>query len=707
MSSSSVLLGQQPNESADQQLKAAMHRELVGGDLRAAIKEYEGIVSRYRDNRPVAARALLQIAQCHDKLGQTDARKVYEQIVRDYADQTEPVALARTRLTAMNAATAETTPKGAGVSRPLPDAVGNLQSISPDGTKAAGVDYSKGMNLVVYDLRTHDQKLLTDFDWTTTIVVDAWSAWSPDGRQIAYTQIGVKGGPSELRMTSLTGNVRTLFRSESGSLILAGDWLPNGQSIVASLGRSDRTAAIGLISSAGGSFTPLRSLQWSGGYPDQPRVSPDGRFVLFSDAAAGPRDIQVVSVDGRTSARLTDHPAEDRSPVWSPDGRHVAFVSSRLGSDALWVVPVKDGRPAGEPGRVREIVAGATLTDWTPKGLVYRERTRRSDIYTVAVDPTTRQAGRPQQLEYGRTGRNVAPVWSSDGRHLAFVSGSPAEPNRRFVVVLPEKGGTPREFLIPTTRFGEAGTDPFDLRWIGDGSGLGFSGSDDQGVRSVFRLSLASGAWSVLPSPSQEQTAVEWDQSARHLFFTQAGGHIVERNLETNQDRPLTRHDPVRSIARGLRISPDRRLLAFTWRPNPGVPETPRVMLTDIQSGETRTLLEDKTPATADDFAIFGVPAWSPDGRSILVPRSTNRKRWPELLIVPIDGTASRSIPVDSSFVRAARGTEDISFAMGDVVWTPDGTHITFAVASTLTQVSIIESVVPPAKSTASQRRQP
>jgi Tol biopolymer transport system component len=130
-------------------------------------------------------------------------------------------------------------------------------------------------------------------------------------------------------------------------------------------------------------------------------------------------------------------------------------------------------------------------------------------------------------------------------------------------------------------------------------------------------------------------------------------------------------------------------------------------MLTDIQSGETRTLLEDKTPATADDFAIFGVPAWSPDGRSILVPRSTNRKRWPELLIVPIDGTASRSIPVDSSFVRAARGTEDISFAMGDVVWTPDGTHITFAVASTLTQVSIIESVVPPAKSTASQRRQP
>jgi TolB protein len=703
LTTSSVVAGQQANESADQQLKAAMHRELVGGDLRAAIKDYEGIVSRYRDNRPVAARALLQIAQCHDKLGQPEARKVYEQIVREYADQTEPAAQARTRLAAMSPQSATATPPDVGVARRLhgPPVTSSLMGISRDGSLVAASDYSKGINLGVYDLTAPQMRVITDFDWTTTGVHDVWAAWSPDGRRIAYTQIGMRGVlASELRTTTLTGEARTVFRAEPGALVLPADWMPDGRSLLVLLGRSDKTSVIGMIPANGGAFTQLRSLQWAGGYPDQPRVSPDGRFVLFSDASSGPRDIYSVSVDGRTSTRLTDHPADDRSPVWSPDGRHVAFLSSRLGNDAIWVLAVKDGMPAGEPVRIKDGLQSASLKEWTRKGLVFGELTRTSDVYTVALNPATpRTTGRPQQIAFGRTGRNSGPVWSPDGRFLAFVSGSPAEPNRRFIIVLPAKGGDPREFMIPTSRFAPGGLDPFDLRWFGDGSGLGFSGFDDQGQRALFHLTLASGQWKTSPNPAGRQIHVEWDQTGRRVLYARDGAQIVERDLETSQDRVVTTNAGM-SIVRYLRLSPDRRWLAFTLRPAAGVPETPRVMVTDVRSGDTRTILDEKVLATADEYAVYGTPAWSPDGRSMVVPRTTSRDRSPEFVVIPLDGSPSRSIALDKAFISSTRSAEDFGPPITDVVWTPDGTQFMFALLSSRGSKWLIESVVPPAGST-------
>jgi Tol biopolymer transport system component len=701
----SVLLARPQNDSADQQLKAAMHRELVGGDLRAAIKEYEGIVSRHRDNRPVAARALLQIAQCHDKLGQPDARKVYEQIVRDYSDQTEPATQARARLAAMN-------PQTAAIGLPTPGAARQLQwldgpkyllSISPDGTMAAASHYAKGMNLGVFEFAKGRMKSLTDFDWKTSGgVLDVWAAWSSDNQRIAFTRMAVRGDPAtELRVTTLTGAVRTLFRSEPGGLVLPADWLPDGRRLLVVIERPDKTLSIGFVPVDGGPFTPLRSLQWPGGYPDRPRVSPDGRFVTFADGSGGARDIYILSVDGRTATVVTDHPAEDHTPVWSPDGRHIAFLSSRFGEEAIWVVPINDGRPTGEPMRVKDGLQGASLKDWRRTGLVYDERTQTSDIYSVALDPTSgTQLDQPKQLPYLRTGRNSSPVWSPDGRFLAFVSGSPAEPNRRYVVVLPDKGGEPREFLMPTTRFSPMGLDPYDLRWFGDGTGLGFSGANAEGQRSVFHLSLATGRWTVLPSPSTSPTFVEWDEHGRRLFYTKDRVSIVERNIDSDEERLVTRVDSQLAI-RGLRLSPDRRSLAFILRFSAAVSEAPRLMVTDVQSGNTRTIFNVKRGADENEGAMLGTPAWSPDGRSLLVPHG-RANSLPALRVLPVDGGAGRAIALDGAFALTARGSGNYGplVPITDAVWSPDGGRIFFGLQAFRLTDWIIESVVPPAGST-------
>jgi hypothetical protein len=88
--------------SAEASLEAAIHTETVVGDLKSALDQYQKIMAQSGNNRPVAARALLGVAQCQEKLGQIAAARVaFASVVQQYSDQTEIVAQARTKMTAL------------------------------------------------------------------------------------------------------------------------------------------------------------------------------------------------------------------------------------------------------------------------------------------------------------------------------------------------------------------------------------------------------------------------------------------------------------------------------------------------------------------------------------------------------------------------------------------------------------------------------
>src|SRR5512136_1326511 len=79
-------------------LEKATKLELVDGDLKGAIATYERILGVQGVPRAVMARALLQLGECHEKLGHAEARKAYERLVREFADQEEEAGRARARL---------------------------------------------------------------------------------------------------------------------------------------------------------------------------------------------------------------------------------------------------------------------------------------------------------------------------------------------------------------------------------------------------------------------------------------------------------------------------------------------------------------------------------------------------------------------------------------------------------------------------------
>ena len=77
----------QSRETGNDLFQKALDLERGKGDLDAAIQIYQQIVREFPADKPVAARALFRLGYCQELIGQAQARKSYEQLVRDYGDQ--------------------------------------------------------------------------------------------------------------------------------------------------------------------------------------------------------------------------------------------------------------------------------------------------------------------------------------------------------------------------------------------------------------------------------------------------------------------------------------------------------------------------------------------------------------------------------------------------------------------------------------------
>jgi hypothetical protein len=84
---------------AERQFEAALHREVVAGDLKGAIESYRALLALPGAPRGIAARALLHIGECYERLGQrAQAHDAYTRLTRDFDSEPAAAAAARARL---------------------------------------------------------------------------------------------------------------------------------------------------------------------------------------------------------------------------------------------------------------------------------------------------------------------------------------------------------------------------------------------------------------------------------------------------------------------------------------------------------------------------------------------------------------------------------------------------------------------------------
>ncbi len=658
---------QQEQKQAELLLIEAINKELVEGDLQQALELYKQVISKFSSERPVVARALLRLGEGYEKLGNPEAREAYERLLREYADQVEQAAVARTRLAALEEPPTPGEPSGVVVRQVWSGLT--VDAMSPDGRYLI---VSSGGGLEVHDLRTRQNWRLGE---------EARSAYfaviSPSGQQVVYVSDLVGGRRSELRVVRLDGTQRRVLVShEEVPYPQPFAWSPDGTQILAAFARKDTTSQIVLVSAADGSARLLKSLEWRP-FPDGlMSFSPDGRYIAYdapTRQGSPQHDIYLLATDGSRETPLIEHAANDLFAGWAPDGNRVLFVSNRTGTWDLWTIPVTDGRPQGSAELVRRNVGRIRPIGFVRNGGYYYElNTRMEDVYIASLDPATGNVVEsPTLASVGFRGGNTAPDWSPDGQYLAYLSRverSLPYDTLGFGVVIVVRSlqtGEERELSPPLDFLTDT-----RLRWAPDGRSFLISAQDRDRRRGLYQVDAQTGdVTPIVVSPpkalsvwQENRWHAAWSHDGTAIFYVRDDGEGCEirvRDLKTGQEKSLYRAASASHLA-NVGLSPDGRWLAFSSSGTHYAALAQVLLVMPAAGGTPRELL--RLPDAQITYSL----AWAQDGRHLLFSRHVQEPSRPtELWRVSVEtGEAQRvGLPM---------------VGRGDVRAHPDGRRIAF-----------------------------
>ena len=141
------------------------------------------------------------------------------------------------------------------------------------------------------------------------------------------------------------------------------------------------------------------------------------KTISFTADLTGNLDIYLMDINRKDPVNLTNHPADDSSPTWAPDGGAFAYVSHRDGNPEIYVMDMNNR----EARRLTNNRATDIDPAWSPDGRWiafasnhHREHAADTDIYIMNPN------GKKVQQLTNKGGHNSTPAWSPDGQSIAF-----------------------------------------------------------------------------------------------------------------------------------------------------------------------------------------------------------------------------------------------------------------------------------------------
>jgi Tol biopolymer transport system component len=476
-------------------------------------------------------------------------------------------------------------------------------SLSPDGQSVVYVAETNGrLALYLQRIGGRNSELLTgDSD------ADDWQpAFSPDGQRIAFRSerdgggIFIMGatGESTTRLTDFGYNPswspdgREIVVA-TGSFILPTDIAEPGSKLVAVDVSTGKTRA---VLSVGSAF--------------QPSWSPHGyRIAYFGLHRGGQRDLWTVAADGSGSGsagvEVTNDPAVDWSPVWSPDGAYLYYSSTRGGTMNLWRLRIDEasGRVLGppEPMTTPCIWAGQPSFSRDGSRFAYASLDWRSTLVKIGFEPGT-----------GMTVGSAIPILKStrpirdheispDGRWVAFVQAGSQED-----LVVARIDGTEYRRLTDDSHRNRGPV------WSPDGQWIVFY-SDRSGSYQLWRIRPDGSGLEQLTNDPRGFLFAFWSPDGSQLAaqFESGGGELIDMrsNARPRPARVIPPPDPGSQVW-PFGWTPDgKRLVTAVLGPDGTIPD---LAVYSLETGRYERL----------DFvrnAYWEFPLWLSDGRRLVV----------------------------------------------------------------------------------------
>ena len=343
--------------------------------------------------------------------------------------------------------------------------------------------------------------------------------------------------------------------------------------------------------------------------------SPDGSQIVYvwDGGEAGQADIYVRLVEGGgTPLRLTDHPAPESSPAWSPDGRYVAFVRHERGKSGVYLIPPIGGaeRKLTEL-RAHPRTRSFRLLAWSPDGqtlAVARSPARDEPGGIVLLDLQTSRTTTLVAQGLGAQGRpgtlSHSPAFSPDGASLALIRTAGLLSSDIYLAAADGTGGEPRRVTSEEELID-------GLAWMADGESLVFS-SQQRGVSGLWRVRASGGPIHPFPAAGENARLPAISAKGDRLAFTRTvldlniwRAELSGDTLEGAEARVIiasTRSD------KSPRFSPDASRIAFVSDRSGAA----NVWVADGDGSNPRKL-------TSYDGPVPSNPLWSPGGDRIAI----------------------------------------------------------------------------------------
>lgn len=327
-----------------------------------------------------------------------------------------------------------------------------------------------------------------------------------------------------------------------------------------------------------------------------PRLSPDGQWVAYVVRTADPvkdkfhSHVWMSSWDGKQSIQLTYSDQSESSPRWSPDGKSLAFLTSRGEDDPPQQVWLLD-RQGGEAKPLTGFNGDVADFSWSPDGkklalVVVDEDPRKLrgadkdktpppivvDRYYFKEDETGYMTSQRRHLyvfdvatrkaDLITPGRfdETRPSWSPDGTRIAFYSNRSEDPDRNnefgLYTIEPRSGATPK---LLTKFQGDAGDSSWMSPpvWRPDGGEIAFVTAGDPKLiyYSVHNLAVVSSAGGearlLTKALDRNVNDPEWSADGRSIYF------LLEDELNQVLARVTIANGKVERVLEGQRESLD------------------------------------------------------------------------------------------------------------------------------------------------------